>query len=111
MFNNTDNIYNHTSISKQFKNYCSTIICEVLTIIGKMIKVEIESRSVKTVNDSVIKTILEQLHIANSIEFGETSEFINKISKKYNEYLENKKTENASGKPIDGSSDIKYEKE
>jgi hypothetical protein len=88
-----DGVYNHTSISKNFKNYGSAIVCEVLIIIGQMIKIEIESRSVKTVNDVVIKTILCQLHLSNNIEFKNTSDFINSISKKYNEYTVLKKIE------------------
>jgi len=89
----SDNVYNHTSISKNFKNYGSSIVCEVIIIIGKMIRFEIESRSVKTVNDGVIKTVLAQLHLSNSIDFKGTSDFINSISKKYNEYITTKKDE------------------
>lgn len=86
-------IYNSTSISKNFKNYGSSVVCEVLIIIGKMIKVEVEFRSVKTVNDSVIKTVLSQLHTANNIDFISTKEFIDLVSKKYSDYIITKKNE------------------
>lgn len=106
-----DSVYNHTSISKNFKNYGSSIVCEVLIIIGKMIRVEIESRSVKTVNDGVIKTVLEQLHLANNIDFKITSEFINSISKKYTEYIVTKKNEKVKKSTPDSEVNVKLEYE
>jgi len=95
-YNDSSNVYNSTSISKQFKNYCSLIVCEVLNIIGKMIKVEVESRSVKTINDTVVKTVLEQLHAANGIDFTKTSEFISNTYKKFNMYKHTKKVEKSN---------------
>ena len=91
-YNDLENVYNSTSISKQFKNYCSLIICEVLNVLGKMIKIEVDSRSVKTINDTVIKTVLEQLYAANGIDFTKTSEFIINTHAKYNNYKQTKKT-------------------
>ena len=76
-----------------------------------MIRVEIESRSVKTVNDGVIKTVLEQLHLANNIDFKITSEFINSISKKYTEYIVTKKNEKVKKSTPDSEVNVKLEYE
>jgi hypothetical protein len=83
-----DNVYNFTSVSKLFKNFCSTLICEFLIIIGKMLDIEIRTRGIKTVNDTVIKTVISQYHIVCGVSEDKTTEFITKTTKKYYDYVE-----------------------
>lgn len=82
-----DNVYNFTSVSKLFKNFCSTLVCEFLIRIGKMLDKEIETRGIKTVNDTVIKTVISQYHIVCGVSEDKTTEFINNTTKKYYEYV------------------------
>lgn len=71
------------TLSKIFKNFCSTIIYELLFTIGKMIKSEINSRNIKTVNGSVINVILSHIHTIYDIDELETNKYITKTLKTY----------------------------
>ena len=65
-------VYNYTSVSKVFKNFCSTLVCEFLMRIGAMLKKEIETRGIKTVNDTVISTVISHYHIVSGVGCIET---------------------------------------
>jgi hypothetical protein len=86
--NPDDNVYNHTSVSKIFKNFCSTLVCEFLIRIGKMLEKEIETRGIKTVNDTIIKTVISQYHIVCGVSEEKTSEFIKLSTDKYHKYVD-----------------------
>ena len=69
-------VYNYTSVSKIFKNFCSTLVCEFLIRIGKMLKKEIETRGIKTVNDTVIQTVISHYHIVSGVPETDTFNFM-----------------------------------
>lgn len=75
--------FNGVVISKQFKNYCSTVICELLVLISKMIRVEVESRNIKTINENIVNTVLQQLFIVYDINFSKTLTYLTDTSTKY----------------------------
>jgi hypothetical protein len=79
-------LYNYTSVSKIFKNFCSSLVCEFLMRIGKMLGKEIETRCIKTVNDTIINTVISQYHIVCGVDESKTTDFIEKASTKYNAY-------------------------
>lgn len=56
-------VYNYTSVSKLFKNFCSSLIYKFLMRIGSMLEKEINTRGIKTVNYTVIKTVISHYHI------------------------------------------------
>jgi hypothetical protein len=80
-------VYNYTSVSKVFKNFCSTLVCEFLTRIGAMLKKEIETRGIKTVNDTVISTVILHYHIVCGVDEGPTVDFIKEAVTKYYSYV------------------------
>jgi hypothetical protein len=83
----TQDTYNYTSVSKIFKNFCSSLVCEFLMRIGLMLQKEIETRCIKTVNDVVIKTVISQYHIVHGIDETNTFKFIKDATDKYYKYL------------------------
>jgi len=76
-------IYNSTSVSKIFKNFCSTLVCEFLMRIGTMLKKEIETRGIKTVNDTIINAVISHYHTVCGVEEGPTIDFIREVTTKY----------------------------
>jgi hypothetical protein len=80
-------IYNHTSVSKIFKNFCSTLICEFLMRIGKMLLIEVNARGIKTVNDSIINTVIAHYHTVCNVDNTNTIAFIQEVTSKYYAYV------------------------
>ena len=91
-------LYKFSSVSKLFKNFCSTLICEFLIRIGYMIEKEIETRGIKTVNDNVIGTVISQYHIVCGIDYKPTFEFIDNVTSKYSKFIDQKKTSKTEAK-------------
>jgi len=77
--------YNQTSVSKKFKQFCSDAIIELLEIFGNAIKVEVNTRNVKTVNYAIITAILYTSHVFHNVPVDPT---INFIQDKYNIYID-----------------------
>ena len=98
---NPMNIYNYTSVSKVFKNFCSTLVCEFLIRIGTMLKKEIETRGIKTVNDTIVGTVISHYHTVCGVPEGPTLQFIREVTTKYYGYVsdrqERRKKEKADG--------------
>jgi hypothetical protein len=103
--------YNFTSVSKILKNFCSTIACEFLIKIGLMLKKEIQTRHIKTVNDSIINTVISHYHTVCSVDETNTMGFINNVLLKYNEFiaLKQEKRKNLKVAPVVAPGDMKYE--
>ena len=80
-------VYNYTSVSKVFKNFCSTLICEFLMRIGQMLEQEIITRGIKTVNDTVIKTVISHYHIVSGVSDVDTFKFMRETTNKYYDYV------------------------
>jgi hypothetical protein len=80
-------VYNHTSVSKIFKNFCSTLICEFLMRIGNMLAKEIETRGIKTVNDTIIGTVISHYHTVCGVDETATIDFIRTVTTKYYKYV------------------------
>jgi hypothetical protein len=76
-------VYNYTSVSKVFKNFFSALICEFLTRVGKMLETEIQSRGIKTVNDTVIRTVISHYHVVCGVSEEPTFKFIEEVVSKY----------------------------
>lgn len=85
--------YNLTNVSREFKDFCNSLIFEVVEIIGRMILTEINTRGVKTLNDGIMKTVLEHLHSAYGLDFVETLEFIESTTDRYNSYVQARRVE------------------
>ena len=101
-------VYNYTSVSKIFKNFCSTLVCEFLMRIGQMLGKEIETRNIKTVNDIVIGTVISHYHIVCGVEEKATFDFIRNATSKYYSYVSNRQeTRKNSKKEEEG--DLAYE--
>jgi hypothetical protein len=76
-------VYNYTSVSKVFKNFCSALVCEFLTRIGKMLDTEIQSRGIKTVNDTIVRTVISHYHVVCGVDKEPTFKFIEDVVDKY----------------------------
>lgn len=108
---NLMSVYNYTSVSKVFKNFCSTLVCEFLMRIGVMIKKEIETRGIKTVNDNIVGTVISHYHIVSGVDETKTVEFIRNVTSRYYKYINDRQQKRKDNKP-ESSVDpavIKYE--
>ena len=88
--NHKDSLFNQTSVSKVFKQFCSDLIIDLIKMFGSFLKEEVESRNVKTVNYTIIKTLLKSSHVLYNLEneLGNTIDFIQKKYSLFNEFLE-----------------------
>lgn len=107
---NLMDIYNHTSVSKVFKNFCSTLVCEFLTRIGKMLEKEIETRGIKTVNDTIINAVISHYHIVCGVDDEPTLNFIRTVATKYYSYVSDRQQKRRDGLPAT-TGDVPYTKE
>lgn len=106
-------IYNLTNVSRDFKDFCNSLIFETVSILGRMILTEINTRGVKTLNDVIMKTVIEHMHSAYGIDFTVSLNFIESSTKKYNAFVkkrrESRKT--ASSDVEDDGYDVEYSEE
>jgi hypothetical protein len=79
--------FNQTSVSKVFKQFCSDVIIDLLHMFGNVLKTEIETRNVKTVNYLIISALIQSSHMLHSLDSGETIQFIQERYNIYNEYI------------------------
>jgi hypothetical protein len=100
-------VYNYTSVSKIFKNFCSTLICEFLMRIGNMLEKEIETRGIKTVNDTIIGTVISHYHTVCGVDETETIDFIRKVTAKYYNYVADRQRKRKEGTDTD-KGDLPY---
>lgn len=100
-------VYNYTSVSKLFKNFCSSLICEFLMRIGSMLEKEINTRGIKTVNDTVIKTVISHYHIVCGVPETDTVEFIKNSTEKYYSYVSDRQQKRKDAKQ---NSELAYDK-
>lgn len=99
-------VYNYTSVSKLLKNFCSTLVCEFLIRIGHMLEKEIETRGIKTVNDTVIRTVISHYHIVSGVPEKDTLDFIRKATTKYYSYVADRQQKRKDQKKDEG--DLPY---
>ena len=95
------NLYNHTSVSKIFKNFCSTLICEFLMRIGNMLLVEVNARGIKTVNDSIVNTVIAHYHTVCNVDKADTITFIQEVTSKYYSYVSDRQQKRKDAKTPD----------
>ena len=79
--------FNQTSVSKVFKQFCSDVIIDLLHMFGNVLKTEIETRNVKTVNYLIISALIQSSHMLHSLDSEETVQFIQERYNIYNEYI------------------------
>jgi hypothetical protein len=90
--------FNQTSVSKVFKQFCSDVIIDLLHMFGNVLKVEIETRNVKTVNYLIISSLVQSSHMLHSLDFEETVQFIQDRYNIYNEYISKRAVQRAEEK-------------
>jgi len=83
----TESKYNGTSVSKEFKQFCSDVIVELLYIFGNVLKMEVITRGVKTVNYEIVNAMIQNAHIFHSIDPTDTITFIQSTYNMYSEFL------------------------
>ena len=86
----TDPVVNSVTISKHYKHFMSTLVCELLLKLGTMLYTEIQSRNIKTVNDLVVKTVLLQYLTACGVDETHLLEFVTQNTNKYYKYVSEK---------------------
>lgn len=77
--------FNQTSVSKAFKQFCSDVIIELLHIFGNMLKIEVVTRGVKTVNYAIVSALVFNSHILHNVPYENTIKFMQERFNAYNE--------------------------
>jgi hypothetical protein len=88
--------YNQTSVSKGFKQFCSDVITELLQMFGNVLLNEVISREIRTVNYSVIDSLIKNSHTMHNLDYTETIKFIQEKYNIYNVFLAERKEERAN---------------
>lgn len=100
---NAMDVYNHTSVSKVFKNFCSTLVCEFLMRIGNMLETEISTRGIKTVNDTIIGAVISHYHTVCGVDASKSLDFIRGAASKYYTFVserQQKRKDVVSAEPV-----------
>jgi hypothetical protein len=97
--------YSTCNISKEFKEFCSNLVVEIITRIGQMLKTEAELRGIKTVNDSIITIIIKHMHTASGIDSIPTLKFVNDKISEYKKYKKEKKTKSDANAKLEKKDD------
>ncbi len=86
-------VYYNISVSKVFKNFCSSVIVDLIRMFGEVLKVEVATRNVKTVNYTIIQTLIHVIHIMYglNVHLDETVKFIQERYCLYQKYVEERK--------------------
>lgn len=79
--------YNQTSVSKKFNQFCSDVIIELLQRFGKILKEEVVTRDVKTVNYSIITALVKIVHHCYNLDAKNTISFIQEKYNLHNTFL------------------------
>jgi hypothetical protein len=66
--------YIGTSVSKGFKRFCSYIVYDTIITIGNSLKLLVEKSDVKTISNSMVTHLLQQLHNLCNIDYEVTAE-------------------------------------
>lgn len=82
--------FNQTSVSKKFKQFCSDAIIELLKMFGNVLKTEVVTREVKTVNYAIVSALVYNSHTLHNLESKQTVEFVQEKYNIYNEYIQKK---------------------
>jgi hypothetical protein len=90
--------FNQTSVSKNLKQFCTDVILELLHMFGSILKTEVMTRSLKTVNYSIIAALVYNCHLVHNIEFKNTIKFIQDKNNIYTISKENSKEAKAAEK-------------
>jgi hypothetical protein len=95
--------YIEACVSKPFKQFCSNIIVDLIRVFGNILKTEVSTRSVKTVNYTIVKTLLQVSHIICGLdaELDNTVSFIQDKYCLYNEYLKTRSSKRSSNNDED----------
>ncbi len=90
-----------TNISKHFKLFCSCLAVDVLLKLGEMLRVEILSRGIKTVNCNVVCSTLDVYYTIMGIEPSKMRKYVQLKFNEYNRGLVEKKEKNDSRESCD----------
>ena len=87
--NNEDQVqkYTNINISKDFKEFCSDLVIEFIMKLGQILKTEINTRHVKTVNSTIVKSMIYNIHSFCGVDPTSTFKFIDDKINIYNKYL------------------------
>jgi len=93
-----------TSVSQEFKQFCSYVIYESILRIGSSLCLSVERQGVKTISDAMVYYVLKQIHSVCGIEYDTTNHDMSNRLNKFKEWRGSRKKERKdkrSGKKSD----------
>ena len=85
--------YMDTSVSCEFKRFCSYVIYEAILRIGAILRTTVTRDKVKTVSDPMVEFTLETIHNVVGLDFGAASEVMSARLAKFAEWRAARKEE------------------
>jgi hypothetical protein len=92
--------YNQVNISKKIKQFCSNVIIELSNTFGSVLKIEVLSRGIKTVNYATVCALVQSSHVLYGLDYQKTAAFIQDKYNKYNAAIAVNKVERAEKKVL-----------
>ena len=86
-------LYLKTSVSSEFKQFCSCIIYETILRIGASLRLAVKRSGVKTISDSMVQYVLEQIHSICGMDYTKTEQIMTERLMRFGEWRGERKEE------------------
>jgi hypothetical protein len=86
-------LYLETSVSREFKQFCSHIVYEAILRIGYSLRLSVKRSGVKTISDAMVQYVLEQIHAICGIDYSVTEKAMTERLTRFGEWRAERKDE------------------
>jgi hypothetical protein len=93
----------NTNISKHFKLFCSSLVVDLLLKLGNLLRIEILSRDIKTVNCNVVCSVLDIYFIVTDSNPDSMREYVQSKFNDYNRFISEKKEKHVGKNSVGNS--------
>lgn len=91
--------FSSMSISSRFKEFCADVITELAVRFGNLIRNEIKSMNVKTINIVIAVSVVKHMHAVLNLPVESTQAAIDAIILQYEGYIQKRKAEKKAADP------------
>ena len=82
-----------TSVSKEFKQFCSAIVYETIMRIGSCLRLSVDRSGVKTISDSLVQHAIRQLHVVCGLSYEQTETLMSSRMEQFSNWRVSRKEE------------------
>jgi hypothetical protein len=85
--------YLETSVGHEFKQFCSYVVYEAILRIGSSLRLSVERQGVKTISDTMVNYVLQQIHSVCGIDYTITEKAMTERLNRFNVWRSERKNE------------------